>query len=344
MISIIVPVYNAAKYLPQCLDSILQQTYTDFELLLIDDGSVDQSGEICDSYSALDSRCKVVHQENKGTAAARNKGLELASGEYVAFVDNDDWIHPLYLEYLHKAINEGDFLLSMVLYQKTERQSIGVMDVGYSTDIVYSNSLRTMLYSIEDSDIPYGFIWAKLYRRELLDNIRFKDVIGEDIEFSFNVNNKLESAIVVTQSMYNWFQHPESQFHNRSSDKLNSSIDCYYLILNEIPKSELQIRACCLKRLWLVMLSTRYMVDKYDIHCSAKCDVVKNAESVRKSTIAEFVHNKYIPLTYRVALPAFYYMPSLYNLFRWAMEKYTILLTVSRTRKMSQGDGDGCGW
>ena len=329
MISIIVPVYNAAKYLPQCLDSILQQTYTDFELLLIDDGSVDQSGIICDRYRALDSRCKVVHQENKGTAAARNKGLELASGEYVAFVDNDDWIHPLYLEYLHRAINEGDFFLSMVLYQKTERQSIGVMDVGYSTDIVYSDSLRTMLYSIDDSDIPYGFIWAKLYKRELLDNIRFKDVIGEDIEFSFNVNNKLESAIVVTQSMYNWFQHPESQFRNRSSAKLNSSIDCYSLILNEIPKSELQIRACCLKRLWLVMLSTRYMVDKYDIHCSAKCDVVKNAELVKKNTITEFLHNKHIPLTYRMALPAFYYMPSLYTLFRWSMEK----LSISRTSK-----------
>ena len=343
MISIIVPIYNAENFLPRCLDSILQQTYTDFELLLIDDGSTDLSSEICDKYCMLDNRCKVIHQKNGGTAAARNKGLELASGEYVAFVDNDDWIHPLYLEYLHRAINEGDFLLSMVLYKKMERQSIGVMDVSYSTDIVYSDSLRTMLYSIDDSDIPYGFIWAKLFRRELLDNIRFKDVIGEDIEFSFNVNNKLESAIVVTQSMYNWFQHSESQFRNRSSDKLNSSINCYYLILNEIPKSELQIRACCLKRLWLVMLSTRYMVDKYDIHCSAKCDVVKNAELVKKNTIAEFLHNKHIPLTYRMALPAFYYMPSLYNLFRWAMGKYTILLMVSRTCKMSRGDGDGCG-
>lgn len=94
MVSIIVPVYKVEKFLPKCIESVLNQTYTDFELILVDDGSPDKSPEICDKYAELDKRVVVIHQKNAGVSAARNAGLENAKGEYIGFVDPDDWIAP----------------------------------------------------------------------------------------------------------------------------------------------------------------------------------------------------------------------------------------------------------
>ena len=98
LVSVIVPVYNVEKYLPRCLDSILQQTYKKWELLLIDDGSKDESGKICDDYAVKDERIRVVHTSNQGVSSARNKGLDAAIGEWIAFIDPDDWWSPCYLE------------------------------------------------------------------------------------------------------------------------------------------------------------------------------------------------------------------------------------------------------
>ena len=100
-ISVIVPVYNVEKYLHKCIDSILVQTFTDFELLLIDDGSTDKSGDICDEYAVKDARVRVFHTENRGVSAARNHGLREASGDWICFVDSDDWVENCYLEYLY---------------------------------------------------------------------------------------------------------------------------------------------------------------------------------------------------------------------------------------------------
>lgn len=105
IVSVIVPVYNVASYLPACIDSVLAQTFADFELLLVDDGSTDGSGDICDDYACRDVRVTVLHQPNAGPAAARNAALDVAQGEYVAFVDSDDVIHRQYLEVLYRCIS-----------------------------------------------------------------------------------------------------------------------------------------------------------------------------------------------------------------------------------------------
>ena len=107
-LSIIVPVYKVEKYLPKCLDSILAQTFTDFELILIDDGSPDRCGDICDEYAAKDDRLIVIHQENKGVSAARNAGLDIARGEYIGFVDSDDWIEPEMYETMLATAKESE--------------------------------------------------------------------------------------------------------------------------------------------------------------------------------------------------------------------------------------------
>ena len=104
MISIVVPVYKVEKYLNRCVDSILNQTYTDFECILVDDGSPDKCGQICDEYAELDKRIRVIHKENGGLSDARNVGIDAAKGEYILFVDSDDWIHPQLIELTLKII------------------------------------------------------------------------------------------------------------------------------------------------------------------------------------------------------------------------------------------------
>ncbi len=111
-ISVIVPVYNVEQYLPRCIDSILAQTFTDFELLLIDDGSRDNSGKICDEYAEKDSRIRVFHKENGGVSSARNVGLDNTCGEYVSFIDSDDWIGPSFLPLIPQHYNLTLFISS----------------------------------------------------------------------------------------------------------------------------------------------------------------------------------------------------------------------------------------
>lgn len=115
MISVIVPVYNVEEYLPTCIESILNQTYKDLEILLIDDGSTDNSGKICDKYAKEDGRCIVVHQPNKGVSEARNTGLKHATGEYISFIDGDDYIHPQMLEILYNEIKKTSSILQWCL-------------------------------------------------------------------------------------------------------------------------------------------------------------------------------------------------------------------------------------
>lgn len=110
MISIAIPIYNAEKFLPRCLDSIINQGISDWELLLIDDGSTDHSGLIADDYAAEDKRVKVVHQANKGQSAARNRGMDMASGQYLMFVDADDWLEEGYLQFMLSHIGDADML------------------------------------------------------------------------------------------------------------------------------------------------------------------------------------------------------------------------------------------
>ena len=112
-ISIIVPVYRAEKYLNACVDSILNQTYSDFELVLIEDGSPDQSGAICDEYAQKDDRVRVIHQPNQGQAAARNHALPMTQGKWLCYVDSDDAIHPQMLEHLHRAAEKSGAGISM---------------------------------------------------------------------------------------------------------------------------------------------------------------------------------------------------------------------------------------
>ena len=161
----IVPVYNVEKYLPQCIDSILAQTYTDFELIIVDDGSTDRSGQICDEYKDKDSRVYVVHQENRGVSAARNAGIDMAKGEYIAFVDSDDVIHNQMLELLFFALTKYSVDIS-VCTSNSIKDRKSCSEKHYAQ---FNSERLTAEELLVRHEWDYNYAWGKLYSKKLFD-------------------------------------------------------------------------------------------------------------------------------------------------------------------------------
>lgn len=177
-ISIIVPVYNAAPYLSTCIESILNQTYKDIELILINDGSKDNSGEICDDYALKDNRIKVVHKKNGGVSSARNAGLALATGEYIGWVDADDYIERDMFEFLYQLVITYDADIAECGYASVDGKKVTVANFGKG--IEYGDG-RFITQKYLDADIFYGIV-TKLYKRSLFERVRFPEGrIWEDI-------------------------------------------------------------------------------------------------------------------------------------------------------------------
>lgn len=181
MISIIVPIYKAEKYIHRCIDSILAQSYTDFELLLIDDGSPDNCGAICDEYAAKDSRVRVFHKANGGVSTARNYGVEKSLGQWITFVDSDDYVHPDFLSSLYSR-HDADFIVGSSQVVGSDEVWRGVLDDTYYDKEALRDSVVSLCMSIN-----FQTPWGKLFRADIIrdNNIIFNEKIhlGEDSLF-----------------------------------------------------------------------------------------------------------------------------------------------------------------
>lgn len=188
-ISVLVPVYNVEKYLNRCIDSILAQTFIDFELILVDDGSLDRSPQICDEYARRDARIIVIHQNNSGRSAARNKGLDWffsnSKSKWIVFVDGDDWIHPQNLELLYEACLRTQAVISMGRWESAQ-------DLLQVEKIANAN---VSLKSAHDAYLCFGigdYLWGRMYHRSLFSDTRFP--LGKNFEDVFVVPNLLFSV------------------------------------------------------------------------------------------------------------------------------------------------------
>lgn len=216
LISIIVPIYNKEDYLRQCLDSIINQSYTNFEVLLVNDGSTDSSGIICQEYSERDSRFRYIEKKNGGVSSARNLGLELSEGAYITFIDSDDWIEFNYLEVLYNALRENNTDVAISSYKSY------YLDGNFYLR-VYSNQEEEFLrIGKRNRDVfleefpklgklnhDFHCIASKLFKRELLESQKFDESInyGEDLYFFFNLYLKIQSIIYVKEATYIYRQH-----------------------------------------------------------------------------------------------------------------------------------------
>lgn len=204
-ISIIVPVYNVEEFLCKCIDSILAQTFTDWELLLIDDGSKDSSGNICDEYAAKDERIRVFHKENGGVSTARNLGLDHARGKWVTFVDSDDWVD---VNWLQKIIGEvakypdTDIIRFGYHYYSKEGRYEG--SVRAQSTVVVDNSEDFIVYS--ESNRYYEMIWNSAFRFSLVSNIRFRKEIqwSEDYIYMYECFACAKKMLILDSALYHY--------------------------------------------------------------------------------------------------------------------------------------------
>ena len=219
-ISIIVPVYRAEKYLNDCVDSILNQTYSDFELVLIEDGSPDQSGAICDEYAQRDDRVRVIHQKNQGQAAARNHALPMTQGKWLCYVDSDDTIHPQMLEQLHRAAVESGAGISMCQMLEAPEPP-----EDYEQPVEFSYTLLTMdektLTELHDRDQYPGWVaCAKLIRRELVEGYPFHTGrVYEDNEAVTRWLLPAKTLAMLPTQLYFYRTNPESTTKSQFSLK-----------------------------------------------------------------------------------------------------------------------------
>lgn len=283
LVSVIVPIYNVEKYLPRCIDSILAQTYSNLEILLVDDGSSDRCGKIADEYAPKDSRIKVFHKENGGLSDARNYALDRANGEYMTCIDSDDFVDPRYVEILVDILEKTNVNVSMVGSQTFEEEdTVSVYDGAQYRMILYTQGetlKKALRVELNQS------AWGKLYRKCIFDKIRFpKGMLYEDLAIWYDVISLSNGVAFADIPLYKYFvrndsimrqsfkiqQLDEVEIIEKIMDKLESErpdlhdwinarkVYSYFLVLSRIlsaedkekylvQKNEVKgkIRACC---------------------------------------------------------------------------------------------------
>lgn len=264
LISVIIPVYNSKKYLKRCLQSVLQQTHSNIEIILVDDGSTDGSGEICDRFSQKDDRIKVVHKKNGGQAQARNRGLDIAQGEYIGFMDNDDTIDSqMYEILLNNAINNEALIsgcATMTVYQNGKQENrFDKMERGIKSG---KELILNVLYQ---NQFSWGTVWNKIFHKTLKKDLYFQE--GKELEdygVMLRLFDKVGKIFFEQNPMYNWYQHNSSQskrgFHENKLTCLETidSLRQYfegikasdYEILQAIDYFEFLIRYGIINEMW----------------------------------------------------------------------------------------------
>lgn len=225
-ISVIVPVYKVEKYIHRCVDSILGQTYADFELILVDDGSPDNCTGICDEYAAKDSRVVVIHQENGGLSAARNAGIDWAfansDSQWLSFIDSDDWVHPEYLRRLLDAALENNVSVSICGYVQTEGA-----DPEIDPDTLTSVLWNTEGFFVEHN-VNATVAWGKLYRKECFRSIRYPlGKLHEDEFTTYKILFAFESVAVIAAPLYAYYTNPKSIMQSTWSPRRMDALDAY---------------------------------------------------------------------------------------------------------------------
>ena len=232
MVTVIIPVYNVEMYLPLCINSILNQTYQNLEIILIDDGSTDDSPGICDTYALKDNRIKVIHQQNQGAAVARNTGLENATGEYIVFVDSDDFINEKMIEKLYIALKQTDSDLSICNFKYTSEngKEIDLKETDIKNEVLYTEEIIDKLF--QNNNCGYIVIWNKMYKKDLWKQIRYPvGVIYEDEAVIHHIFSKCKKVATISDELYYYRQVSGSIMHSERNEK---NLDKYLALADRL--------------------------------------------------------------------------------------------------------------
>ena len=313
-VSIVVPIYNCAAYLPMCIESIIRQTYPNLDIILIDDGSSDNSLEICKEFAKKDSRIRVLHQENAGVSAARNAGIEMAEGEYITFVDSDD-------ELLEKCISllvgdiefwSADFAFASKLYVTSDQQVTSRCIKG-AEDISVFTGIDTLVQSL-DFDRRMTSCHGKLFRKQFLSDIRFVEgrKVNEDFYFVFLCCLKQPKVVYRNECVYKYYYRENSASHDSFGDKY---FDMLYFAEQKkkmiaLYYPELLDKATCTE------VSTHLFM--INMLCKTKSTRYREAEQASIKFVKEHYSNYSTSNTFEKRL-AWIVAHGFYPLYKWAV-------------------------
>lgn len=235
LISVIIPVYNKEKYIEKCIDSVLSQSYRNLEIILVDDGSVDNSGKILDGYLEKDNRIKVFHNENQGVLAARNFGVKNSTGQYLTFIDADDTVEAEYLEKLLDVLTDNKCDISQCNYSNVVNGI--VTPVADSGEVLAQSSDEAIEYILSGKKYVVG-LWPKLYKRELFDNIpEYSGIkVNEDYIVNFSAFQNAQKTVFIDLPLYNYHCNYDSVTHTINT--INACKDGKYVAKLILEKSK----------------------------------------------------------------------------------------------------------
>ena len=237
LISVIVPIYKVEAYLDRCVRSIAEQTYENLEIILVDDGSPDSCGAMCDAWAEHDHRVKVIHKENGGLSDARNAGLAVAIGEMIAFVDSDDSIEPEFLEKLHGVLVKQDADIAVCAVSFVDEEG-NVLRQRHTAQVQSMDKMEA-LYRLVLEDGIYQTVWNKLYRREVIGKTAFAaGKCHEDEFWTYQVFDRIEKLAVVSQPMYNYLQRTSSIMGLGYNPRRLDGLEARFLRMDYLQKYE----------------------------------------------------------------------------------------------------------
>ena len=296
LISVIIPVYNVENYLSRCLDSVLNQTYKNLEIILVDDGSTDSSSLICDEYAEKDGRVKVIHKANEGAAMARNTGLDTATGEYISFVDSDDLINKEMIEKLYAGITENNCDIAVcgywlyfenkeIDYEKTSRNI---------TEKIFLNNETIDVFGWSDY-VASNSVWSKLVKAELFDGVSFpKFRTAEDLYVTFKLFHKAKKVYATDDKMYYYICRQGSLMHGKELNTEDTINVCD--LLTEYCRDEIEDnteKECAIKK--IVYIENNTILDNY--YLAIKRDLDKEEREYHKKLYidAKQKYKGYVP-------------------------------------------------
>ncbi|MEK6266349.1 MAG: glycosyltransferase [Clostridium sp.] len=311
-ISIIVPVYNVEKYLNKCISSILEQSFTDFELILVDDGSKDNSGRMCDGYKDEDSRIRVIHKENAGLSAARNIGIETSEGKYLTFIDSDDFIHPNMLEILYNNILENKADISVCDHYLVYEGKEVAKELGDNNITLYTN-IEGVKKIVEKSKASMIVAWGKLYRRSLFCDIRYPSLKYHEDEFvTYKLMYKSTKIVVTDAKLYYYLQRSNgitgTTYSIKRLEKLEALEQAIMFFKNENNKTLTYLA----EFRYLLNIQIAYYRVKYDMGYDK--GIMDKLKIQYNQKFREFSSGnmKNIPIIRRMLLRFFYFFPKIY--------------------------------
>lgn len=308
-ISVIIPVYNTAPYLKRCLDSVLQSTYRNLEIICVNDGSTDESPTILEQYRALDDRVVVIDQNNSGVSAARNTGMARATGDFISFVDSDDWVHPQMFEVLRNAMDEDVSMAVCGQKHVYQQEQIEQIDSVRQIQMRTYPSLRE---GYENTTIRYNTC-ARLYRTVMVIGMYFDNELslGEDGMFNLMLADKPGKCIFVDKMLYFYFQRDTSAMHTASWERYAEMVE-KYIQLAKKQNATLQgvIYEDAIKKAFIYRYSFMFTKEHNQATKAAKAAIREALNEVRKNRL---ISNKKI-----VAYTIMNDFPLLYRIYRIA--------------------------